>query len=318
MRRVLHLSGGCEFRGFERIALGLALVAVLIGGVACRTPLGELQHGGLTRTYLLHVPANATAPLPVLVVLHGGGGNPRQVARYTGFDAIADREGFLVVYPGARDKNWNDGRGAAGIEEQVDDIDDVGFIVALVDELARLHTIDRTRVYATGISNGAIMSFRLACERAEVFSAIAPVVGALAEPLRSTCTPERPVAVLAMNGTDDTFVPIDGGDVIERADRGRVLSVDATLAHFASANGCDEEPSTVTTDRVADDRTSLETVTFSGCDAGGDTKLHRFVGGGHTLPGVDGRPHEPFVGVTSQELDGPNEIWRFVSRFRRE
>jgi polyhydroxybutyrate depolymerase len=306
-------------RGFNVTRRALAAVVVVLGiASGCRTPLAEFEHQGRTRHYLLHEPPNRTGPVPLLVVMHGGGGNPRQVARYTGFDAVADRFGFAVVYPGALVENWNDGRDAAGIDEQRDDVDDVGFLVALVDKLVARKAIDRARVYATGISNGALMSYRLACERADVFAAIAPVVGALPAPLAQTCAPSHPIAVLAMNGTDDTFIPIGGGDVVGMGQRGRVLSVDDTLALFAAKNGCTGGSTMVASNAVADDRTTLETTTWAGCRSGGETRALRFIGGGHTLPGVDGRPHEPFIGVTSQEVDGPNAIWRFVSQFRRE
>jgi len=294
----------------------LVVPAVALLASACMAPLASLTHDGLSRTYLLYAPPDVGEGAPLLVVLHGGGGNPRQVARYFALDAIADEHGLVVVYPGARDENWNDGRGASGIEEQQDDVDDVGFIVALVDEIARTKGIDRARVTATGISNGAMMSFRLACERPDVFAAIAPVAGALPAPLSSTCAPSAPVAVLAMNGTDDTFVPMAGGDIMGRAARGSVVSLDESLVPFVRASGC-TGTSTTTHDDDADDRTTRETHVWQGCVEGFEIVSHRFVGGGHTLPGIDGRPHEAFIGVTSQELDGPRAIGALAARARR-
>lgn len=299
-----------------RVARVLFACALAMWSTACTAPLASLMHDGLARTYLLYTPPDVGEGAPLLVVLHGGGGNPRQVARYFALDAIADELGLVVVYPGARDENWNDGRAASGLEEQVDDVDDVGFIVALVDELARTKGIDRARVTVGGISNGAMMSFRLGCERPDLFAAIAPVAGGLPAPLSSTCAPSVPIALLAMNGTDDTFVPIDGGAIMGRDARGAVVSLDDSLAPFVRVSACTGSTSS-THDDAPDDRTTRETHVWQGCTEGGEIVSHRFVGGGHTLPGVDGRPHEAFIGVTSQELDGPRAIGALAASARR-
>ncbi|MBI4254273.1 MAG: alpha/beta fold hydrolase, partial [Candidatus Rokubacteria bacterium] len=157
---------------------GLAALAVVVAGVLGTAPAGAedrdltLTVGGQPRTYRLHLPPRARerGPLPVVVAFHGGGGNAAGFKAYAGLDALADREGFVVVYPdgsgrlGRRLLTWNAGTccGAAAAQN----VDDVGFVLALLRDLARDLPLDPARVYATGHSNGAMMAYRLAIEAA--------------------------------------------------------------------------------------------------------------------------------------------------------
>ncbi len=135
---------------------------------------------GISRKYLVFVSKGFEKPLPVVLAFHGGGSNARQMERYTRFNDLATKEGFLVVYPEAVDGNWNDGRGIAGVRSQQENIDDVKFVRLIVDRLSKVYKIDRSRVFCTGISNGAFMSHRLATEASDLITSIAPVVGGMA------------------------------------------------------------------------------------------------------------------------------------------
>jgi polyhydroxybutyrate depolymerase len=158
-------------------------------------PLGathaSLRFGGVTRTYRLYVP-DAPGPMALVVALHGGLGSGDQLAETTQFEPLADREHFVVVFPDGVGATWNAGTccGTAVTRK----VDDVAFLVALVDEIARTVSIDRTRVFAVGHSNGAMMAFRLGCEAGNVFAAVVAVAGSLEI---DRCAPTRPVALLA-------------------------------------------------------------------------------------------------------------------------
>lgn len=175
----------------------------------------SLQHDGRTRTYKLHVPARVaqgTSPVPLVIMLHGGGGNADNAELMSGFSPKADREGFIVAYPdgtgGGRAAmfTWNAGH-CCGYAMQ-NKVDDVGFIGALIDQVQRDHRIDPNRIYVTGMSNGGMMSHRVGIGHADRIAAIAPVVGGL---FGDESTPRTPVSAIIINGVRDESVPYNGG-----------------------------------------------------------------------------------------------------------
>jgi polyhydroxybutyrate depolymerase len=201
-------------------ALGLNSAAVfglvsLIQSAEASDQTLSMEYGGRERTALIHVPASydKQTPMPLVLVLHGGGGNAANAARMARMDDPADKRGFLVVYPNGTGRlktallTWNawDCCGYA-MENQVGD---VGFLRALIGELKRTYAIDSRRIYVTGLSNGAIMSHRVGCEMADVIAAIAPVAGGLNT---DSCSPSEPVSVIMFHGTADRHFRYDGGD----------------------------------------------------------------------------------------------------------
>ena len=177
--------------------LFLRLILMLLAfpspvATAAATSERSLQAGGLRRAFRTYMPAVVASPAPLVFVLHGGGGTARQMERSVSFNALADRFGFVVIYPDAVDRNWNDGRNAANIRSQREAVDDVGFIATLIDVLSREMRIDRRRIFATGISNGGFMSQRLAVDLSERIAAIAPVASGMAPALAARFPPNRP------------------------------------------------------------------------------------------------------------------------------
>ena len=142
--------------------LSLVQIVTVAQGVRGEAVEHSVTVDGISRKYLVFAPKEFDKPLPVVLAFHGGGGNARQMERYTRFNDLAAKEGFLVVYPEAVDGNWNDGRGIAGVRAQQENIDDVKFVRTIVDRISKEHKIDRSRVFSTGISNGGFMSHRLA------------------------------------------------------------------------------------------------------------------------------------------------------------
>ena len=173
--------------------------------------LKTIKHNGIIRTFYLHLPVNFDEmnALPVVLILHGGGkGNGKDLAERTHYIEIADRDGFIVVFPNGIDAQWNDGRGKTfQKKKEIENIDDVGFISSLIDYLIENYKGDSKRVYVTGLSNGGMMTFRLGCEIASKLSAIAPVIANIPEKIVHNCNPDGPLPVLIMNGTEDPLVP---------------------------------------------------------------------------------------------------------------
>jgi polyhydroxybutyrate depolymerase len=295
-----------------------------------------LQHGGRERAALLaDLPLPSGAPedalRPIVLVLHGGGGSGEQMRTMTraGFERLLAAEGGLVAYPDGWERQWNDGRRdppkAAAFAQ---DVDDVGFLRALVARLVQERGGDGQRVYATGHSNGALLCWRLAALGGDFITAIAPNCGLLAEGHEAWAWP-RPVPVLLMVGEDDPMIPAAGGPIGPRlgGPRGRVHSLEATIAHVAACNGLAAVPATVELlpDRAPRDGTRIERRAFAAAPTVEDAApaphaplvvlLTR--GGGHTWAGGDHGRREWLIGEVSTDADACELAWDFVRGLRR-
>ncbi|MFH1013227.1 MAG: PHB depolymerase family esterase, partial [Thermoplasmatota archaeon] len=203
----------------------ILLFCVILSSVlsGCLMKTDSIIVDGLERTYCIHVPKgfDEDTSVPLVLVFHGGGGNARNIQETTSFNQKADEEGFLVVYPQGSGTlqnhllTWNAGFCCAYAYEN--SIDDVSFIKELVNHLKAQYTINDSRIYATGISNGGIMTYRLGAELSDIFAAIAPVAASIGgQPTENEslwCIPElmNPVSVIVFHGTNDTRVPYEGG-----------------------------------------------------------------------------------------------------------
>jgi polyhydroxybutyrate depolymerase len=271
--------------------------------------LYSLRHDGMTRTYLVHLPAaySKDKSRPLVLVFHGGGGNGEQMAKMTGFSRKADREGFIAVYPNGtglwqnRFLTWNAGNCCAWAYENR--IDDVGFIRVLIGQLKKDYPVDDRRVYAAGISNGGMMSYRLACELSDQIAAIGPVAGAQ----NIDCKPSQPVSVIILHGTADQHVLYKGGTPLRMADvrNPRVdRPVSEAAAFWVKHNRCREEPSTERKGMVVIER-------YGGCSAGTAVTLYTLVEEGHTWPG--GTKWAFWADEPSREVSATDVIWEFFN-----
>jgi polyhydroxybutyrate depolymerase len=263
---------------------------------------------GRRRHYLLHAPPGEAGrtPRPLVLVLHGHSGTPDQLVDLSGMSALADREGFLVAYPeGTRwgrgsPRSWNAGSCCGyAVGKQVDD---VAFIRALIDDAAAAHPVDAARIYATGISNGGMMAYRLACDLADRIAAIAPVAGALGY---DTCEPSQPVSVMVFHGTADASVPYEGGRGQHQKTTVEARSVPSSVAFWVARNGCRPEPQ-----RAAEGEILREA--YGGGRGGSSVVLYAIQGGGHAWPG--GRKGwwlgvEPTRAISATEL-----MWEFFTQ----
>jgi len=294
-------------------ALPIAIGACAsIGSANAKDESSSLQMGALTRTYTVHVPQTPppSGGFPVILAFHGGGMQGAGMRRLTQLDALADRDGFIVIYPDGIDKHWNDGRSTIKNPQ-----DDVGFISKLLGTLSQDHAVNSRRIYATGISNGALFAERLGCELSPQIAGIAPVAGTLPAETAPGCRPSRPVAVMQIDGTADPIMPYGGGAVKDfggRGEGGNVLSVMQTAEQWARLNRCEiraeARPLPVT---ARFDRTRAFSTQYLNCAPGGQVRILTVEGGGHAWPGGPQYAPRLMIGVSSRQFNASNMIAEF-------
>jgi len=302
----------------------LSLVMLILPSGAGRYKKGFLVHDNLRRTFIVYIPSSydRSVPVPLVIALHGKGvdGEGMILVTRKGFDRLADRDGFIVVYPDGIEMNWNDGRSDEEDNDRAhrENIDDVGFIAALADKMVRDYNVDPERIYATGISNGAIMSYRLACELSDRIAAIAPVDGNMPLLYTPGCSPSRHIPVLAINNVNDPLVPFEGGEIHGRSGRtnlGKVMSVDESVGYWVQKNGCSPVPGvTEEPDRDPEDGTRVSSWEYVNESDGTEVILYIVYGGGHTWPGGLQYLPERVIGKTSRDIDANEVIWTFFRR----
>jgi polyhydroxybutyrate depolymerase len=288
----------------------------------------SVRHDGLRRTYLVYVPPQAAAngPLPVVLNFHGGGGNAKTQKWYTRMDETAAREGFIAVYPNGtggfagRLFTWNAGTccGSAAAKR----VDDVGFALTLLDDLGRRTPVDQTRVYATGLSNGSMMAYRLAAEASGRIAAVAGVAGAMTA---RQFKPAHPVPVMHIHSVDDGRALYEGGlGPAFPFTNTRVLHppVEAMLEKWLAHDGCPAEADIAATVKglpgAADAAHTATRYTYAPCRAGTEIVLWKLTGAGHVWPGGQQNFLPLLLGPGTTVIDANHEMWEFFSRFRRE
>lgn len=315
----------------KSIAICLAFLLFVVASAVCAEPLPpgnhelSLRHDGLRRYYLVHVPPQASAgrPLAVVMAFHGGGGDPNGMQNNYGIDAVADREGFIVAYPAGtgifrrKGLTWNAGECCGYAIEH--NIDDVGFTKAVLSELEARIPVDRSRVYATGHSNGAMLTWRLAAEIPELFAAIAPVAGCIAAPASA---PHVRIPILCIHSMDDPLALYRGGRGTNPMSLGAMIgkpslhsNVAEALAVWARYNGCSPDSSIRISLGQATDRAEL--LAF-GSLPGSDSVLHwRLHGSGHSWPGQKPMLPERMMGPPCRLFNASEEIWSFFKGHAR-
>jgi len=327
-RRRKGSNGTCEatWLKIERLA-ALAMAWLLCASAACSSPTASpvsepiadggfpeapppcgpstIEGGtfpfpfeGATYSYIVHLPPSydGIQRMPLLLNWHGFTSNAQQQEIFSNMDPISDEEGFILVYPNSPDGSWNAGTCCGSSTMR----NDVGFARALVEEISSQACIDSKRVYTTGMSNGGFMSFRLGCEAADLFAAVAPVAGKVGVP---NCHPARSVPLLAFHGTADSLVAYETGAL--SADN---LSVPDTVAKWAEEAGCTQGPDTT------QQRGQVTCRTWSACRGGVTTTLCTVEGGEHCWPGQSFCPFGTGMGTT--DIDASREMAAFFKRFK--
>jgi polyhydroxybutyrate depolymerase len=285
------------------LALGIGSAA-RAQAVANASTVRELTSGGLTRTYRAFHPASAGAHPALVVMLHGGFGTGTQAEGAYGWDAAASRSGFVVAYPDGIGRAWNAGRCCG--RPFAEHVDDVAFITAVIRDAETRDGIDPARVYVTGMSNGAIMAYRMACESPVRIAAIGPVAGDLEVPCDR---PLAPVSVMAIHGTADGNVPFDGGYGTKGVTHTDHLGVAGSLARWRAIDRCAPADVTVRS-AVRTERTA--------CAGETEVVVIAVEGAGHQWPGA--KPPPPaaarLLGLDqpSTALDATATLWGFFER----
>ncbi|MDG0817211.1 extracellular catalytic domain type 1 short-chain-length polyhydroxyalkanoate depolymerase [Bdellovibrio svalbardensis] len=294
---------------FKAIAL---MLCVHLGTSVSHAALIEksLTHEGQKRIWWEYVPKKCMAEIcPLVLAFHGGMGRGDRLEENIHMRTVAEKNDFVLIYPNGLDRNWNDGR-----PEVAPGIDDLGFIDKLLVAVKTDHKIDTQRIYATGISNGALFSYRLACERSEVFAAIAPVAGHMGQLISKNCKPKVPVSIINFVGTEDKIIPFQGGEVkgpFGFKKLGKVLSSDQSLQLWLETDGCSKTPVvTGPMDNDPKDGTRVMIEKYPGCKSSAEIQRYVIEGGGHTWPGGDPNAGR-LVGKVSKEVDASMIIWKF-------
>lgn len=290
------------------LATVFALLAVPVALAAYQAVSYHLQNrststlvsAGQTREFILHVPASydRTKPTPLVISMHGAAGWPAQQRDISGWNAVADREGFIVAYPAGYDgpgpRVWRIYRGSVFQP-------DVKFIADLIDTLSAEYNIDASRVFANGLSNGGGMAFALSCTLSDRIAAVGMVGPALTVPW-SWCSDPTPVPMILFHGTADYQVRYGGGASVVTPDP--FPAIEPFTASWAHRNGCAEA--------AQETRLAADVIrrSYVDCDANASVELYTILGGGHTWPGGAYMP-QWLLGPTTRSIDASSEMWEF-------
>ncbi|MBY0528496.1 MAG: prolyl oligopeptidase family serine peptidase [Gemmataceae bacterium] len=265
------------------------------------------------RSYLIHVPKSydPKKPTPLVLALHGATMNAEQMIEFSDLSAKADKDGFIVVYPNGTGSSpllltWN----ATGPKGWMGNTtDDVAFLRKVLDDVEMIANIDTKRVYACGLSNGAMMCYRLAAEMSDRIAAIASVSGAVAT--EDECKPKRAVPVLHFHGTKDPLVPI-GGPSLLHARFVKFKSLEDTIHTWIKLNDCPVKPKA--TDQLSKNGDELKVVrtTYGPGKAGSEVIVVVVEGGGHTWPGQ--KPPVDWIGKSALNVSANDLIWDFFRK----
>ncbi len=304
----------------------LLLAGFVIFAVASCQTSPRLQQGdydylisfqGIDRSYKLHVPPRSQLfrGMPLVIMLHGATGTANGAATLYGWNEQSDLAGFLVAYPQGVSDTWNAEHCCGGAYE--DGIDDVGFLLAVIADIQGRAPIDARRIFVTGMSNGGMMTYRLAAERPDLIAAIGPVAGTIGgqatetSPIQVIPTPNQPVAVMIFHGTADENVRYEGGETIAGLVEGRIdMSVDQAVDFWVQANGASSTP----TDSANETGHILRRA-YASSDGYGDVVRYAIVGQGHAWPGGETPSVGPIpIGDTpSTEISATATLWEFFA-----
>ncbi|MEM9324647.1 MAG: PHB depolymerase family esterase [Bacteroidota bacterium] len=281
---------------------------------------GTLDHQNRVREYVLHIPETyqGSSEVPLVIFLHGGGGNAQSAQGFTNFNLASEENGFLVAYPQGFHEAapnsfvWADGRGLPP-----DDlgIDDVGFINALVDELVLQYAIDERKVYLCGFSNGSFLTQRIAFEDNARFAAMGTLGGTMNEEFLTGGGPGRPIPMIYVFGTDDGLVPYDGGFVSDNEELESVIGVEAAVDYWVQNNECATALTAVDLpDLNTNDNSIITVFEYTDCAcSNAQVMFYRVEGAGHTWPGVV--VPNANLGNTNLDVQASRELWAFFDRF---
>ncbi len=265
---------------------------------------GSFDFNGKNRTYGVFLPKNysGTASFPLVIYLHSYGWNPTLGMNYTALNTVADTSDFLVAYPAAI-PNWNSGIGESS-SWPTPNIDDVGFINAMIDTLSNNYSINLDRVYACGFSNGGFMAYKLACQLSHRIAAIASVGGVISNSIATNCKSLHTMPILHIHGTSDTFVPINGKEGWN--------AVDQTINYWSNFNDCVQVDTVSLSDLDPNDGCTVEKISYTDCTDNSNIIYYKVTNGGHSWPGATLDPD--WAHPRNMDINANVEIWNFFKK----
>ena len=281
---------------------------------------GTLNFQNRERVYTLHIPDSfdGTEAAPLVVFLHGGGGNAQSAQNFTNFNIFSDAHGFLMLYPQGgfeampNSFTWADGRGLA---PDVQGIDDVGFINALIEQLKTEYNINERKVYLSGFSNGSFLTQRIAFENNDQFAAIGIIGGTMSQELFNNGDPTRAIPLIYIFGTDDPLVPFDGGFVSDNSNFDPVVGIEDAVDFWIQNNNCQITlPEVKLPNSTITDNSDVTVFEYINGIAETKVKYYQVNGGGHTWPGV--QIANPTLGVVNLDFQASEELWFFFNQFQ--
>ena len=282
---------------------------------------GTFDYQSEQRVYSLHIPDSfdGTESAPLVVFLHGGGGNSQSAQNFTNFNEVSEDNGFLMLYPQAGFEFpagsfiWADGRGLA---PDVQGIDDVGYVNNLIDFLETQYNINEDKIYLCGFSNGSFLTQKIAFEANSQFAAIGTIGGTMSEDLFENNSPNRAIPMIYIFGADDPFVPYDGGFVSGKMDFDPVVGIEEAVDFWINNNNCQTTlPKVNLPDLNASDNSSVRVFEYINGDSNSRVKYYEITGGGHTWPGVL-LPNQN-LGNVNMDIEASKELWEFFNQFAR-
>jgi polyhydroxybutyrate depolymerase len=269
------------------LILGAVIAVALNGAAQAATTVETITVGDETRSFRLHIPEEGRGPFPLVLSIHGYRSNAAQQEKLSGFSLLADSEGFIALYPDGLDDKWR----FAGRTDA-----DVKFLLAAIEAVAAKAPVDRNRIYSTGISNGAEMSWRLACDAPDMFAAFGFVSGAYLE----VCNPPPRHPLIIFHGTADKLLAYDG--------KGPFMGVRDFAIRWASGSGCNPAKSGEIVYQKGD-----ATGERFRCQSGREVDLYTLQGKGHSWPGS-----KMPARITSRDVDATAVMWAFFKVHRKQ
>jgi len=297
---------------------------------------------GVDRTYVVHLPRgyDEKQHYPVVVLLHGANQQADDMERLTRFNELADKDSVIAVYPNSLHGSWNFGvtetvkvyrRGPYGRpgwgyprryppppregereRQRPARADDIDFFNRMLDRLATRYSVDTTRIYFSGLSEGGFMTMKVGCGLSDRVAGIATVGAAM--PKTMICVPSRPLPVIMINGTSDPVVKYDGG--VGKHGRVHTISVEDTAKQWAKLNRCSEKPEKGKLPERVKGGMETKIDTFTGCSENAEVALYSVKGAGNTWPGGEQYEVEDTIGKTSQDFSANEVIWSFLVKRR--
>lgn len=301
------------------LLLTIVAICISINSFGQANIIDSIVHQTYQRKFTIHTPTGFTnsTPVPVVFMLHGGGGTMTNGQGFTNLNSVSNLNGFLAVYPQGYGVipsggfSWADGRGTSA---DIAGIDDLGFIDKLLDTLIAKYSIDTNKIYICGFSNGGFMTQRFACQQNQRFAAMASLGSIMDTTLFASCNPSRPIPMLFMLGTADPFVPYNGGPMIGSGPVPPIVGIDTLINFWKVNNNCVTSNTPINGPNIVlTDSSTVTIFNYTNCSCNSDISFYRINGGGHTWPGVEIPSYEIIAGQTNEDIQASVELWNFFN-----